>query len=150
MPENPDCQSFGRSLGSPLRNWLNNSEKWTSFLIALAVRHSRKRRAPDVPKSGTVLSPAKADAAPNYLGRCSEQALDAYTVEDAIFWHCEIIGELAVQIHETQSKLWPASAKATVIEALRERQQDHGRAVARLYGIVRRNEQLIWQPGGVD
>jgi hypothetical protein len=150
MPEHADFQSFGRSAVGPLRNWLNSSEKWASFLIALAARHSRRRNTLDKPKSGTVLSPAKADAAPNYLGRCSEQALDAYTVEDAIFWHCEIIGELAVQIYETQSKLWPASAKATVIEALQERQQDHGRAVARLHGIMRRNEQLIWQPGGVD
>jgi hypothetical protein len=150
MPEKADFQSFGRSAGRPLREWLNSSEKWRSFLIALAIRHGRRRMTPDAPKSVTVLSPAKVDAAPNYLGRCSQRALDAYTVEDAIFWHCEIIGELAVQIHETRSKLWPASAKATVIEALQERQQDHGRAVARLHGIMRRHEQLIWQPGGVD
>ena len=98
-----------------------------------------------------MLSPAQADAAPNYLARCSEQALAAHTVEDAIFWHREIISELALQIHETQSKLWPESGlKETVIKALAERQRDHGRAVVRLSDIVRRNEQLIWQPGGVD
>jgi hypothetical protein len=150
MPENANFQRFGKSTGRPLRDWLRNRERWTFLLVALALRRRLERIAPEKPKSGIVLTPDQADAAPNYLGRCSEQALDAHTVEDAIFWHREIIGELSLQIQETQSKLWPESAKATVIKALAERQRDHGRAVARLTGIMQRNEQLIWQPGGVD
>ena len=150
MPEeNADFRSFGKS-GRSLRDRLSSSEKWSFFLIALALRQRLKRVAPEKPVIGIVLSPIQADAAPNYLARCSEQALDAHTVEDAIFWHREIISELALQIHETESKLWPESAKETVVKALAERQRDHGRAVARLNDIVRRNEQLIWQPGGVD
>ena len=103
MPENADFRSFGKS-GRSLRDWLSSSEKWSFFLIALALRQRLKRIAPEKPIIGIVLSPAQADAAPNYLARCSEQALDAHTVEDAIFWHREIISELALQIHETRIK----------------------------------------------
>lgn len=145
MPENGYSQDFGKSEGRRPQSWLSRSEKWTFLVMAFALRQGLKRIAPERPKSGIVLSPAQIDVAPNYLGRCSEQALDAHTVEDALFWHREIIGELAVQIDDTELKLWPASAKATVIKALKDRQQDHAGAVARLSGILRRNERLIWQ-----
>ena len=153
MPENLN-RRLGQTSGHSLRNWLMNGERWASFLFALALWQSRKQvspaRAPGETKNGIVMQRSEREPAPNYLGRCCEQAVDAYTVEDAIFWHCEIINELAVQIHEAQLKLWPESAKATVIRALDERQREHVRAVNRLSGVMQRNEQLIWQPGGAN
>jgi hypothetical protein len=122
---------------------LPNSEKLKSTLIALAARPTRN--APTAPKRVAVITPADPEAARDYLGRCYRQVMDAHSVEDAIFWHCEIINELSVQMHEARLQPWSEPAKATIIEALEERQHRHAKALDRLTGITHRNEQLIWR-----
>jgi hypothetical protein len=37
--------------------------------------------------------------ATEYLEICEENALDAYTVEDALYWHNEIITELSLELN---------------------------------------------------
>jgi hypothetical protein len=72
--------------------------------------------------------------------------LDAHTIEDAIFWHSEIINELSIEIYSVNSKPWPDELKAKTAADLSELQSRHGAILHRLTGIVARNEQFIWQP----
>ena len=85
----------------------------------------------------------------SYLQKCCERALDAYTVEDAIFWHSEVINELSVEIYSISAKPWSDSMKERAVADLTELQSRHGAILHRLTGIVARNEQFIWQPQSV-
>ena len=84
--------------------------------------------------------------ASEYLEICREKALDAYTIEEAIYWHNEIITELSIELHTVQTMRWPETVKASMTIALEDRLNQHAAAVTRLAGILERNEQLIWQP----
>jgi hypothetical protein len=84
------------------------------------------------------------------LQKCCERALDAYTVEDAIFWHSEVINELSVEIYSISAKPWSDSMKERAVADLTELQSRHGAILHRLTGIVARNEQFIWRPQSVD
>ncbi|HVZ04547.1 hypothetical protein [Hyphomicrobium sp.] len=72
--------------------------------------------------------------------------MDAHTIEDAIFWHSEIINELSVEIYSISAKPWPNAVKAQTAADLAELQSRHGAILHRLTGIVARNEQFVWQP----
>jgi hypothetical protein len=84
------------------------------------------------------------------LQKCCERALDAYTVEDAIFWHSEVINELSVEIFSMSTKPWSAAMKERAVADLTELQSRHGAILHRLTGIIARNEQFIWQPQSAD
>lgn len=85
----------------------------------------------------------------SHLQKCCERALDAHTVEDAIFWHSEVINELSVEIYAISAKPWSGTAKERAIADLTELQSRHGAILHRLTGIVARNEQFVWQPQSV-
>jgi hypothetical protein len=80
------------------------------------------------------------------LQQCCERALDAYTLEDAIFWHSEVINELSVEIYLISAKPWSAAEKDRTLADLTDLQDRHGAILQRLTGIVARHEQLIWSP----
>ncbi|WP_144061248.1 hypothetical protein [Hyphomicrobium denitrificans] len=84
-----------------------------------------------------------------HLQKCCERALDAHTVEDAIFWHSEVINELSIEIYSMATMPWPDVRKQRAIADLTDLQNRHGAILHRLTGIVARNEQLIWQPTSV-
>jgi hypothetical protein len=81
-----------------------------------------------------------------HLQKYCEHALDAHTIEDAIFWHSEIINELSVEIYSIGAKPWSDAMKEQTVADLSELQSRHGAILHRLTGIVARNEQFIWQP----
>ncbi|AGK58529.1 hypothetical protein HYPDE_34288 [Hyphomicrobium denitrificans 1NES1] len=83
------------------------------------------------------------------MQKCCERALDAHTVEDAIFWHSEVINELSIEIYSMATMPWPDVRKQRAIADLTDLQNRHGAILHRLTGIVARNEQLIWQPTSV-
>jgi len=81
-----------------------------------------------------------------HLQTCCERALDAHTVEDAIFWHSEVINELSVEIYSISATSWSDERKQRTLMELMDLQNRHGIILQRLTGIVSRNEQLVWQP----
>lgn len=85
----------------------------------------------------------------SHLQKCCERALDAYTVEDAVFWHSEVINELSVEIYSISTKPWSAVMKERAVADLTELQSRHGAILHRLTGIVARNEQFVWEPQSV-
>jgi hypothetical protein len=130
----------GGSRPISLLHWLSDSVNFRLFLDALAVRRSSGR------KNSPHGSDPDALKASYYLETCREKALDAYTLEDAIYWHNEIITELATELHLIHAMNWPETVKASMTIALEDRLNQHAYAVTRLGGILERNEQLIWQP----
>lgn len=84
-----------------------------------------------------------------HLQKCCERALDAHTVEDAIFWHSEVINELSVEIYSISAMPWSDARKERTFADLTDLQNRHGAILHRLTGIVARNEQLIWQPTSI-
>ncbi len=83
----------------------------------------------------------------NYMQRCAEKIFDASSVVEAIFWHCEMVNELAVEMHTVAATPWPDAIKRKHITSLEERATLHGAAINRLSGIVQRNEQVVWTGG---
>ncbi len=84
--------------------------------------------------------------ASEYLEICEENALDAYTIEDALYWHNEIITELSIELNLVCAASWPEAVKAGMKIALKDRLNRHAGAVTRLSGVLEKNEQLIWLP----
>jgi predicted glycosyl hydrolase (DUF1957 family) len=84
--------------------------------------------------------------ASEYLEICEENALDAYTVEDALYWHNEIITELALELNLVRAASWPDTVKASMTVALEHRLSQHASAVTRLASVLEKNEPFIWQP----
>jgi hypothetical protein len=82
----------------------------------------------------------------SYMERCAERIFDATSVEEAIYWHCEMVNELAVEMHAIAVTPWPDAVKRNHLASLEERMTLHGAAINRLSGVVQRNEQMVW-PG---
>lgn len=143
MQNNGESQSSnsGRSAKDSLLHWLSKSENFRSFLIALASRHSG-RRSSAIERSEDEDIPCTSD----YLVACCEQAIHAHTVEDALYWHSEIVTELAAEAQAIRNGILPDHLRAAVIASLEDRMRDHSMAVRRLHSIIERQDQLIWQP----
>jgi hypothetical protein len=153
MSAHRDFQNLNSSQPAegPRISWMSNARKLKSFLSALAAKQLSLRRAgleqleqdETVEEDGFSVS---YNFPGSYLQKCCDRVLDAHTVEDAIFWHSEIINELSVEIYTVNAKPWPDAVRLRTIADLSERQSRHGEALHRLTGIVARNEQLTWQP----
>jgi hypothetical protein len=126
---------------------MKNAKKLRDLLSALAARQSswRTRHPQRMVHPHDALFTRGLDRR-SHLQKCCERALDAHTIEDAIFWHSEIINELSIEIYSAASKPWPDELKAQTAADLSELQSRHGAILHRLTGIVARNEQFIWQP----
>ncbi len=81
-----------------------------------------------------------------YLEICEENAIDAHRLEDALYWHNEIITELSIELNLIHATKWPRNVKASTSAALEDRISQHAAAVTRLAAILARNGQFIWQP----
>jgi hypothetical protein len=128
--------------------WMSNARKLKSFLSALAAKQLSLRRA-ELEQDETAEDDrfsVSCNFPGSYLQKCCDRVMDAHTVEDAIFWHSEIINELSVEIYTVNAKSWPDAVRSRTIAELSERQSRHGEALHRLTGIVARNEQFTWQP----
>ncbi len=84
--------------------------------------------------------------ATEYLEICEENAIDAATIEDALYWHNEIITELSIELNLLRSGKWSEAMKHGVKLSLQDRLNRHVGAVTRLAAILEKNEQFIWQP----
>ncbi len=84
--------------------------------------------------------------ASEYLEICQECALYAYTIEDALYWHNEIITELSIELNQICAARWPATVKASMSISLEERLAHHAAAVSQLTAVLETNERLSWQP----
>lgn len=107
------------------------------------------RRQQPAPSKLTLSIAAGANGRRSRLQTCCERALDAHTVEDAIFWHSEVINELSVEIFSIPATSWPRAKKDRMLAELTDLQNRHGAILHRLTGIVARNEQLVWQPASI-
>jgi hypothetical protein len=104
---------------------------------------------PQAPSKLTLSLTTGADGNPTDLQMCCERALDAHTVEDAIFWHSEVINELSVEIFSIAAMPGANVRKERMLAELTDLQSRHGAILHRLTGIVARNEQLIWEPASI-
>lgn len=84
--------------------------------------------------------------ASEYLEICQENALDAHTVEDALYWHNEIITELSIELNLLSTTRWPQTVKANMAAALENRLSQHAAAVTRLAAVLEKNELFNWKP----
>ncbi|RUO99268.1 hypothetical protein [Hyphomicrobium sp.] len=84
--------------------------------------------------------------ATEYLEICQECAAYAHTIEDALYWHNEIVTELSVEINFVQASRWPSAVKASMTASLEERRRNHAAAISRLTSVLENDERLIWQP----
>lgn len=141
-------QNSGQSADGPRLFWMSNARKLKSFLSTLAAKQLSLRRAALDQEEGPEVRGVNSsyNLPRSYLQKCCDRVMDAHTVEDAIFWHSEIINELSVEIYTVNAKSWPDTIKLRAIADLSERQSRHGEALHRLTGIVTRNEQFTWQP----
>ena len=124
--------------------WRRRARSLRAFLSA--------RVLPHLPRGSSKLTrslAAGADINPTDLQMCCERALDAHTVEDAIFWHSEVINELSVEIFSIAAMPGANVRKERVLAELTDLQSRHGAILHRLTGLVARNEQLIWEPESI-
>ena len=136
-------QSGPKAVGSrpsALLHWLSDRVNFRLFIHTLAAKRMVSRIVSKDEKQAATIK------ASEYLEICREKALDAYTIEEAFYWHNEIITELSIELHTVQTMRWPETVKASMTIALEDRLNQHASAVTRLAGILERNEQLIWQP----
>jgi hypothetical protein len=84
--------------------------------------------------------------ASEYLEICQENVLDAYTVEDALYWHNEIINELSIELNLLTATRWPQTVKASMAAVLEDRLDQHALAVTNLAAVLEKNEPVRWQP----
>lgn len=132
--------------------WTDKARRFRALLGTLATKRLAWRRSranpsqPICPPETHLPSPSDVFDKRTHLQKYCEHALDAHTIEDAIFWHSEIINELSVEIHSVSAKPWSETMKAQTVADLSELQSRHGAILHRLTGIVARNEQFIWQP----
>jgi hypothetical protein len=140
MATDGDQSPFGGFRQNSLLHWLSDCVNLRLFTNALAFKRAIIRRGA---QKG---SGQEAIRANEYLEICRENALDAHTIEDAIYWHNEIITELSIELHSIRDMNWPETVKASMTAALEDHLGQHAAAVTRLAGILERNEQLIWQP----
>lgn len=149
MAENtdPDFSNWAHSGRRPSRPSLTNSVKLKAFLNTLPAGRLLARKAAPLAETAESCPGGELEMASSYWARCSERIAYACSVEDAIFWHTEIINEFSVEMHTTRVKPWPTKLKSEMIKYLEDSIQRHSKAVERLTGIVQRNEQLNWLPG---
>lgn len=107
------------------------------------------RRQQSAPSKLTFSIADRANGRRSRLQTCCERALDAHTVEDAIFWHSEVINELSVEIFSISAMPWSQAKKERILAELADLQNRHGAILHRLTGIVARSEQLVWQPSSI-
>jgi hypothetical protein len=102
-------------------------------------RHGSKKGAVSGPEQNMM-------RASEYLEICQENALDAYTVEDALYWHNEIITELSIELNLLSTTRWPQTVKASMGAVLEDRLNQHAAAVTRLAAVLEKNEPFKWEP----
>ena len=88
------------------------------------------------PQRGEPSEQTKMMKASEYLEICQENALDAHTVEDALYWHNEIITELSIELNLVEATRWPANIRANMRAQLEDRLHQHATAVTRLAAVV--------------
>jgi hypothetical protein len=97
-------------------------------------------------KGGVCVPEQNMIRASEYLEICQENALDAYKVEDALYWHNEIITELSIELNLLSTTRWPQTVKASMAAALEDRLNQHAAAVTRLAAVLEKNEAFKWEP----
>jgi hypothetical protein len=130
----------GGSRPTSLFHWLGDCIIVRLFMNVLAAKRSIVRSGTENGSGQEVIT------ASDYLEICRENASDAHTIEDAIYWHNEIITELSIELHSIHAVNWPATVKASMRISLEDHINQHAAAVTRLARILERNEQLIWHP----
>ena len=73
---------------------------------------------------------ASLDESYSRLEACCEHLFDAYTIDDAVYWHCEIINELAIVINGLR-QIQTTGGSSGSIKLLEKRQEFHTEAVSR-------------------
>lgn len=136
--------TFGGSRPSSLIRKFMGRVNVRAFLQALGMRRGPFRGDAQTATPDGAEPPMM--RASEYLEICQENALDAYTVEDALYWHNEIITELSIELNLIHTTRWPQTVKASMAAAVEERLSQHAAAVTRLAAVLEKDKAFKWQP----
>eukprot|EP00456_Euglypha_rotunda_P093503 TRINITY_DN98744_c0_g1_i1.p1 TRINITY_DN98744_c0_g1~~TRINITY_DN98744_c0_g1_i1.p1 ORF type:complete len:103 (-),score=11.24 TRINITY_DN98744_c0_g1_i1:18-302(-) len=75
-----------------------------------------------------------------------ERAIDAYTVEEAVRCHSELVDLLAIEAMIVRVSSRSETTKAAMLREIHVCAEYHRDVVDRLTDIIETNRQLIWQP----
>lgn len=78
------------------------------------------------------------------LHHCSERALDAHTLEEALTWETQIVGELTQIIIALSQEDWPLDRKCAAMFDLMHQRIRHTMCIKNIEFAIRRNEKLDW------
>lgn len=78
------------------------------------------------------------------LHQCSERALDAYTLEEAMTWERQIVCELTDIISAVSQEDWPLDRKCDAMFDLMHQRIRHNMCIQNIEFAIRRNENLDW------
>lgn len=87
--------------------------------------------------------PTRGDIA--WLEYCCEEALDAYTLEDALMWQNEIVRELTRRVAFVSETDWPAEIKTRTMFDLMHRRAIHNACIHHAKAAIRRHENVGWK-----
>ncbi|MBS0239298.1 MAG: hypothetical protein JSR89_12820 [Proteobacteria bacterium] len=87
--------------------------------------------------------PTRGDMA--WLEYCCEEALDAYTLDDALMWHKEIATELTRRIALVSEANWPTDIKTRTLFDIMHRRAIHSACIHHAEAALRRNENIKWK-----
>ena len=80
-----------------------------------------------------------------WLSYCTEEALDATTLEDAFKWQGRIVRELTRRIELAGNSPWPTNVKTRVLFELMHERVKHNTAIINIDRAMQREETVDWQ-----
>jgi hypothetical protein len=75
-----------------------------------------------------------------------QRAIDAYTVEDAVRCHSELVDLLAIEAMIVRVSSRTEATKAAMLREITACAEYHRDVVDRLTDIIETRQQLVWQP----
>lgn len=81
-----------------------------------------------------------------WLEHCIKQVEDAYTLEDAIEWHGEVLEEIDEHIAIVQNKQWPDNLKRQTLFDLMHIRLEYRVCLTNLRKVQASEEVIRWRP----
>jgi hypothetical protein len=112
----------------------------------------RLKSFPDTesPASASPKNERETDYSVEWLEHCIKQVEDAYTLEDAIEWHREVLDEIEEHIAIVQNKQWPDNLKRQSLFDLMHIRLEYRICLTNLRNVQASDEVLRWQRGAAS
>jgi|ThiBiot_300_plan_2_1041538.scaffolds.fasta_scaffold64100_1 hypothetical protein len=91
-------------------------------------------------------NPSEIGYSAEWLEHCIKQVEDAYTLEDAIEWHREVLEEIEEHIAVVQNKQWPDNLKRQTLFDLMHIRLEYRICLTNLRNVQASDEVIRWRP----